>query len=200
MTSAIEDLIEELTRLPGIGRKTAFRLAYYLVKQTPEEIRGLARALERVGEAVHPCSTCGNLTESDPCAICKDPERDQTSVCVVEEPSDVVALERSGGFRGLYHVLGGCLSPLEGVGPGDLTIQALLDRLSGNEVREVILATNPSVEGEATAVYVQMKLQPLGLRVSRIAMGLPVGGDIEYADDVTLAEALEGRRLMSSEG
>lgn len=195
--SAIDDLTGELSRLPGIGRKTAVRLTYYLLKRPPEEARRLARALERVASQVHPCSQCGNLTETDPCALCVNPRRDAGFICVVEEASDIGAIERTGEYRGLYHVLGGRISPLEGIGPDELSVAALLRRLGGERVvREVIVATNPSVEGEATALYLQKMIQPLGVRVTRLARGLPVGGDLEYADGVTIAEALSGRREL----
>ncbi|MFS8637367.1 MAG: recombination mediator RecR [Gemmatimonadota bacterium] len=195
--SVIDDLAEEFARLPGIGRKTALRLTYHLLKRPPEEVRRLARALDGVVERVRACSRCGNLTEADPCALCQNPRRDPTLICVVEEASDIPAIERTGEYRGLYHVLGGRLSPLEGIGPAELNIQSLLARLGpGSEVREVILATNPSVEGEATAVYLQKLIRPLGVRVTRLARGLPVGGDLEYADGVTIAEALAGRREL----
>jgi len=194
--AAIEELAEEFARLPGIGRKTALRLTYHLLKRPPEEILRLARALEGVAERVKACSCCGNLTEADPCGYCSSPRRDRSVICVVEEASDIPAIERAGEFRGLYHVLGGRLSPLEGIGPDELNIASLLARLEGEtEVREVILATNPSVEGEATALYIQ-KLVPGGIRVTRLARGLPVGGDLEYADGVTIAEALAGRREL----
>jgi recombination protein RecR len=195
--SVIDDLTNELARLPGIGRKTALRLTYFLLKRPPEEVRRLSYVLETVAERVHACATCGNLTEEDPCAICSNLRRDQSVVCVVEEASDIGAIERSAEYRGLYHVLGGRLSPLEGVGPDELNIQTLIKRLgSGEEIREVIVATNPSVEGEATALYLQRLIAPLGVRVSRLARGLPVGGDLEYADGVTIAQALNGRRVL----
>ncbi len=193
--AAIDELADEFARLPGIGRKTALRLTYYLLKRPPEEVRRLARALEGVAERVRACSQCGNLTEADPCELCRNPRRDGSMICVVEEASDIPAIERTGEYRGLYHVLGGRLSPLEGVGPAELNVASLLERLQGgSEVREVILATNPSVEGEATALYLQKLIRPIGLRVTRLARGLPVGGDLEYADGVTIAEALAGRR------
>ena len=196
--SAIEDLVAELARLPGIGRKTAQRLTFHLLKQPPEAAGRLADAIRRVRELVTACRTCGNLTDEDPCAICADPRRDATVVCVVEEASDVGAIERTGRFRGRYHVLGGRLSPLEGVGPEALRLERLLERVSnGSGVREVIVATNPSMEGEVTATYLQQLLRPTGVRVTRIARGLPVGGDLEYADGVTIAQALEARRDMS---
>lgn len=193
----IEDLVGEFARLPGIGRKTALRLTYYLLGRSPEEARRLARALEAVAERVRACPTCGNLTEQDPCTLCASPTRDRSLICVVEVASDIGAIERAAEYRGLYHVLGGRLSPLEGIGPGELNIASLLTRLeNGSDVREVIIATNPSVEGEATALYVQKLVQPLGVRTTRLARGLPVGGDLEYADGVTIAEALTGRRDM----
>lgn len=193
--SAIEDLTTELARLPGIGRKTALRLTYYLLKRPTEEMRRLARVLERVAEQVHPCSQCGNLTETDPCALCVNPRRDGSFICVVEEASDIGPIERTGEYRGLYHVLGGRISPLEGIGPDELSVQGLLGRLNAG-VQEVIVATNPSVEGEATALYLQKVIRPLGVRVTRLARGLPVGGDLEYADEATLGRALAGRRAI----
>jgi recombination protein RecR len=195
---AIDELTAELARLPGIGRKTALRLTFFLLKRSPEEARRLARAIEAVVERVRECSRCGNLTESDPCALCEDHTRDGSLVCVVEEAADVGAIERTGQYRGLYHVLGGRLSPLDGVGPDELNIESLLRRLgeAPNGVRELIIATNPSVEGEATALYLQKLARPRGVRVTRLARGLPVGGDLEYADGVTIAEALSGRREL----
>ncbi len=200
--SAIDDLATELSRLPGIGRKTALRLTYHLLRQPTDQTRRLASALLTLGERVHPCARCFNLTEEELCAICRDPRRDQTTICVVEQSSDIGAIERAGEYRGVYHVLGGRLSPLDGIGPDDLTVAALMDRLRGGQgdaestVREVILATNPSLEGEATALYVQGQVAPLGISVSRIARGLPVGGDLEYADGVTIAQAIAARRAM----
>jgi recombination protein RecR len=195
--SAIDELVGEFARLPGIGRKTALRLTYFLLKRPPAEIRRLARALDGVAERVRPCSSCGNLTETDPCVLCANPRRDRSAICVVEEASDIGAIERTGEYRGLYHVLGGRLSPLEGVGPDELNIGALLERVRAVDgVREIIVATNPSVEGEATALYLQRLIQPLGIRVTRLARGLPVGGDLEYADHVTIAQALAGRREL----
>jgi len=196
--SVIDDLASELAKLPGIGRKTALRLTYHLLRQPADQTRRLAQALVTLGERVRPCVRCFNLTEEELCSICRDPRRDQSTVCVVEQASDISAIERAGEFRGLYHVLGGRLSPLDGVGPEDLTIGALIDRVTNPEtpVREVILATNPSLEGEATALYVQGQLAPHGVTVSRIARGLPVGGDLEYADGVTIAQALAARRAM----
>jgi recombination protein RecR len=193
----IDELTGEFARLPGVGRKTALRLTYHLLKRPPEETRRLARALERVADRVRPCGRCGNLTETDPCDLCANPRRDRAVVCVVEEAADIGAIERTGQYRGLYHVLGGRLSPLDGVGPAELSVEPLLERLrNGSEVREVIVATNPSVEGEATALYLQKLIGPLGVRVTRLARGLPVGGDLEYADGVTIAEALAGRREL----
>ncbi len=193
---AIEELIAEFSRLPGIGRKTAQRLTYYLLKSSPAETRRLAGALVRVADEVQACERCGNLSDRDPCEYCADARRDAEQVCVVEEASDIVAIEKSGNYRGLYHVLGGRLSPLDGVGPEQLNIASLVHRLRGG-VREVIVATNPSVEGEATATYLHRILSVLeGIRVTRLARGLPVGGDLEYADGVTIAEAFAGRREM----
>ena len=195
--SVIDDLAGELSRLPGIGRKTALRLTFHLLKAPPEEAQRLARAIVAVRERVRACSRCGNLSERETCAICESPRRDASTLCVVEEASDVTAIERTGEFRGTYHVLGGHLSPLDGVGPAELNIEALLGRLgSDSAVREVVVATNPSVEGEATALYLHKLISPLGVRVTRIARGLPVGGDLEYADGVTIAEALNARREM----
>jgi recombination protein RecR len=196
--SAIDDLATELSRLPGIGRKTALRLTYHLLRQPPDQTRRLATALITLGERVRPCHRCFNLTEEELCAICRDPRRDATTICVVEQASDIGAIERAGEFRGTYHVLGGRLSPLDGVGPDDLTVDALITRVTNasEPVREVILATNPSLEGEATALYVQAQIAPTGVSVSRIARGLPVGGDLEYADGVTIAQALAARRAM----
>jgi len=196
--SAIEELIGELTKLPGIGRKTATRLTYFLLKQPTDSVRRLSRALSAVTERVTPCSVCGNLAEADPCAICDDPRRDRSMICVVEEASDIGAIERSGEYQGLYHVLGGHLSPLDGVGPDDLRIEGLRARVSnGSGVREVILATNPSMEGEVTATYVRGVVEDGDVRVTRIALGLPVGGDLEYADAVTVAQALAARREVA---
>jgi len=193
--SVIDDLASEFARLPGIGRKTAYRLTHFLLKVPPDEACRLARAIETMAERVRHCSICNNLSESDPCEYCSEPSRDQTKICVVEEASDIAAIDGSGGYRGLYHVLGGCLSPLDGVGPEELKVDSLTGRLNG-EVSEVIVATNPSVEGEATATYLYKLLAPRGVVVSRLARGLPVGGDLEYADGVTIAQALFGRRSM----
>ncbi len=195
--SAIDDLIGELARLPGIGRKTATRLTYFLLKQSDDQADRLASAVKAVSENIRPCEVCGNLTETSRCSICEDPRRDHAVLCVVEEASDIGAIERTGEYTGLYHVLGGHLSPLDGVGPEDLQIESLRNRLTnGGDVREVILATNPSMEGEVTATYVRRVLDSAGVRVTRIALGLPVGGDLEYADGVTIAQALMARREM----
>ena len=195
--SAIDDLATELARLPGIGRKTALRLTYHLLKQPRARSVRLAEVLATLADRVRPCARCFNLTEEELCSICRDPRRDQSIICTVEEASDIGAIERAGEFRGVYHVLGGRLSPLDGVGPEDLTVAQLVGRVTESGVREVILATNPSVEGEATALYVQESLAGTGVRVTRIARGLPVGGDLEYADGVTIAQALTARREMS---
>lgn len=194
--SVIDELVGELARLPGIGKKTALRLTYHLLKRPPADMTRLARALENVAARVRPCSQCGNLTEADPCDLCTSPRRDPAVVCVVEDASDIGAIERTGEYRGLYHVLGGRLSPLEGIGPDELNIAQLVGRLGVGAIEEVIVATNPSVEGEATAMYLHKLIQPLGVRVTRLARGLPVGGDLEYADGVTIAEALTGRRVL----
>ena len=190
-------LIDALQRLPGIGPKTAQRLTFFLLKRPPEEVRELADSLRAVKDKIVHCSSCFNVTDEDPCRICADPARDRTLVCVVEEPNDLLAMERTGEFRGRYHVLLGALSPLDGIGPDDLKVRELLLRLERDGATEVILATNPNVEGEATALYLAKLLRPLGVRVTRIARGLPVGGDLEYADQVTLSKALEGRREVS---
>ncbi|MGH7546328.1 MAG: recombination mediator RecR [Gemmatimonadota bacterium] len=193
--SVIDDLVGEFARLPGIGRKTALRLTYFLLRSAPDEARRLARTIDAVAERVRRCSVCGNLTEQDPCEMCGDPKRDRAVVCVVEEASDIAAIEASREYHGLYHVLGGRLSPLDGIGPDELSVGPLLERVRAG-IREVILATNPSVDGEATATYLQRRIAPLGTRVTRLARGLPVGGDLEYADGVTIAQALHGRREM----
>ncbi len=190
----IARLIEELGRLPGIGPKSAQRLAFHLLFAPREEVERLARAIVEAKERVRYCSRCWNLTEEDPCHICTDTSRDTTLLCIVEEPKDVVAMEKTRGFKGVYHVLQGAISPLDGVGPEQLRIRELLSRLSGEDIREIILATNPNVEGEATALYLARLIKPLGLRVTRIARGLPEGGDLDYVDEVTLSRALEGRR------
>lgn len=195
--SVIDDLAGELARLPGIGRKTALRLTFHLLKAPPEEAQRLARAIVAVRERVRACARCGNLSERETCAICESTRRDTAVLCVVEEASDITAIERTGEFRGVYHVLGGHLSPLDGIGPSELNLGSLLARLGPDSgVREVVVATNPSVEGEATALYLHRLIAPLGVRVTRIARGLPIGGDLEYADGVTIAEALNARREM----
>jgi recombination protein RecR len=196
--SLIDQLAEDLARLPGIGPKTALRLVYHLLKGTPDEARRLSRSIREVADRIHPCTRCGNFTEHDLCSVCTDARRDPAVICVVEEAYEVGAIERTGRFRGLYHVLGGRLSPLDGVGPEQLSVHGLLERIRSGEgvVREVIVATNASVEGEATAVYLEGVVRPLGTRVTRLARGIPVGSDLEYVDGSTLAEALSGRREM----
>jgi recombination protein RecR len=187
-------LIEQLQRLPGIGAKSAQRLAYYILKTPREDVDRLAEAMRDIKERVTYCSTCGNITDVDPCYFCTSPTRDHRLICVVEEPENVNGVEKTRQFSGLYHVLMGALSPLHGVGPDDLRIKDLLGRVAAGGVEEVILATNPNVEGEATAIYLAKLLKPLGIKVTRIAMGVPVGSDLEYADDVTMQRAMEGRR------
>jgi len=194
---SVQRLIDEFSRLPGIGPKSASRLTYFLLRGDGQQPRDLAQALIELKERTRFCSVCFNITEADPCPVCADPSRSNGQICVVEEPLDVLAIERTGQFKGRYHVLHGALSPVEGVGPEDLRIRELVGRVRGEPVREVILATNVSLEGEATAMYIQKQLAPLGLKVTRLARGLPVGGDLEYADETTLARALEGRSEMS---
>ena len=189
----VRRLVDEFHKLPGIGPKTAQRLTFYLIRMPQEEARSLAEAVLAVKERIVLCSQCYNITESDPCRTCSDPGRDETRICVVEEALDVVALERTGSYKGLYHVLHGVISPMNGIGPDDLKIQPLLGRLRAGQVQEVILATNPNLEGEATAMYIHRLLAPFELRLTRPARGLPVGGDLEYADEVTLGRAMEGR-------
>lgn len=191
---AIDELVSQLARLPGIGRKTAHRLTFHLLQQPAGEIERLAAALRAVAERVRPCEVCGNLAEEARCAICADPRRDAGLVCVVEDPSAVAAVERAADFRGRYHVLGGRLSPIDGIRPESLRIAPLVDRVQSGEVREVILATNPSMEGEATATYLQEALAPFPVRVTRLARGLPMGGDLEFLDSVTIAHALGARQ------
>ena len=195
-TPAMTRLIQAFSKLPGIGEKTAARLAFHVLRSDRGLADGLADALRALKEQTRLCVTCHGLTESDPCPICANTERAADVICVVEEPADLIAIERSRGFRGRYHVLQGVLSPLDGVGPEDLQIGGLLERLHGDTVREVIVATNPTVEGEATALYLARLIKPLGVRVTRIAHGIPMGGDVEYADVVTLGRALDGRREM----
>ncbi len=192
----IQDLIDELSRLPGVGPKSAQRLAFHLVKVSPQEARRLAETIVAAKERVSFCKECFSLAEGDLCRICRDPSRDPTMICVVEESKDQAAIEKAGVIKGRYHVLGGAISPLDGIGPDDLRVQELLDRVHRNGVSEVILATNPNLEGNATAMYVAGLLKATGVKVTRLASGLPVGGDLEYADEVTLGQALEGRRDM----
>ncbi|SHM71759.1 DNA replication and repair protein RecR [Caldanaerovirga acetigignens] len=189
----IARLIDELSRLPGIGPKTAQRLTFYILKMSKERVANLVQAITNAKESIVYCSVCGNFTDVDPCSICSASHRDKTTIMVVEEPKDVVAVEKTRDYKGLYHVLHGVISPLEGIGPDDIRIKELLARVPSG-VKEVIIATNPDVEGEATALYIARLLKPLGLKVTRIAHGLPVGGDLDYADEITLAKALEGRR------
>jgi len=192
----IQELIDELARLPGIGPKSAQRLAFHIVKAPPEDARRLSEALLGAKDRVRFCRQCYTVSEGDLCRVCRDPGRDPSVICVVEEPKDQAAVEKAGVIRGRYHVLGGAISPLEGIGPDDLRVQELLDRVQRDGVQEVILATNPNLEGNATAMYVAALLKPTGILVTRLASGLPVGGDLEYADEVTLGQALEGRREM----
>jgi len=193
---AVQDLIDELGRLPGIGPKGAQRIAFHLLAAEPADVGRLAAALQRVKDEVKFCTTCGNVAEAEQCRICLDPRRDETVICVVEEPKDVVAIERTREFRGRYHVLGGAISPIEGIGPDDLRVRELLQRLRDGTITELILATDPNLEGEATATYLARLIKPMDLRVTRLASGLPVGGDLEYADEVTLGRAFSGRRLL----
>jgi recombination protein RecR len=189
-------LIEQLQRLPGIGAKSAQRLAFHLLKSPRADVELLADAMRDVKDRVTYCSVCSNITDADPCYYCQSPDRDHRVICVVEEPANVVAVEKTRGFRGVYHVLMGVLSPLHGIGPDDLKIKSLLARVADGGVTEVIVATNPTVEGEATAIYLAKLLKPLGVRVTRIAMGVPVGSDLDYADEITMGKAMEGRREM----
>lgn len=194
----VQDLIEELGRLPGVGPKSAQRIAFHLLAADPVDVARLAHVLTEVKDKVRFCRICGNVAEAEECRICRDPRRSTEVICVVEEPKDIVAIERTHEFRGRYHVLGGAISPIEGVGPDDLRIRELLARLADDQVTEIILATDPNTEGEATATYLARLLAPMCLRVTRLASGLPVGGDLEYADEVTLGRAFEGRRLVES--
>lgn len=189
-------LVEQLRRLPGIGSKTATRLAYFILEMDKEKAHALAKAIVEAKEKIGYCSVCYNLTDCDPCKICSSEERDAASICVVEDPRDVAAMERTRDYQGLYHVLHGAISPLEGIGPDNIKLRELLERLQHENVKEVIMATNPNVEGEATAMYISRLLKPMGIKVTRIAHGLPMGGDLEYADEVTLSKALENRREM----
>jgi recombination protein RecR len=196
LPQAVAQLVEELIKLPGIGPKSASRLAYYLLHTPEEESRALAEAILEMKQRIVLCSRCFNITEEDPCPICADENRDNSRICVVEQPLDVIALERTDRYRGLYHVLHGALSPVDGVGPEDLRMRELLLRVRLHAVEEIILATNPNLEGDATAMYLSQQLIPMGVRVTRLAHGLPMGGDLEYADEITLSRALEGRREM----
>ncbi len=189
-------LITELSRLPGIGGKTAQRLAFHILSMEEKEAMALSEAIADAKKSMTYCSVCGNLTDADPCAVCSDPARDSSLICVVETPKDVAAMERIREYNGLYHVLHGAISPMEGIGPEDINLKQLIIRLQQNDVREVILATNPNIEGEATAMYIARLIKPSGIKVSRIAHGIPVGGDLEYADEVTLLKAVEGRREL----
>ena len=198
-TESIGRLIDELTKLPGIGEKTAQRLAFFLLKAPEDDIKQLSKALLDVKANVRYCSVCGNLTERDPCVICTNVKRNRQIICVVEEPNDLLAIERTREYNGLYHVLMGTLSPLDGIGPEDIRIQELLTRLREESCEEIIIATNPNVEGEATAMYLAKLLKPLGIKVTRIAHGIPDGGDLEYADEITMTRALEGRRELQKE-
>ena len=192
----ITRLIEEFNKLPGIGPKSAQRLTYYLLRAPASEVGALAEAIKNLKEKLALCSICLNITDSDPCAMCRDKERDRTKICIVEEPIDILPLERTKKYKGLYHVLHGVIAPTDGIGPDELKVKELLSRLNDGLVTEVIMATNPNLEGETTAMYLQRLIAPLGIRVTRLARGLPYGGDLEYADDVTLSRALEGRQEM----
>jgi recombination protein RecR len=193
---AVSRLVDAFSRLPGIGPKTASRLTYFLLRAPLEQVQSLGNAVLELRERIQFCSRCFNITEADPCPVCSDTGRERHNICVVEEPLDVLAIERTGEYRGLYHVLHGAISPVEGIGPEDLRIQELVERVKEEPIIEVILATNPSLEGEATAMYIRRQLYPLNVRITRLARGLPVGGDLEYADAITLARALEGRQEM----
>ena len=196
MIRPLANLYEQLRRLPGVGSKTAMRLAYHIIDMPESEVQQLAEALSSAKKSIHYCSQCYNLTDGEKCAICSDPSRDHFTICVVEQPQDIAAMERSHGYNGLYHVLHGVLSPLDGIGPDRLKIRELFQRLQHESISEIIIATNSDVEGEATATYLAQLLKPIGITVSRIAHGLPMGGDLEYADEVTLSRALEGRSLI----
>lgn len=194
----IQDLIDELGRLPGVGPKSAQRIAFHIIQSDRVDVSRLAEVLKSVKERVKFCTTCGNISEEELCKICRDPRRDNTSICVVEESKDVIAIEKTREFKGKYHVLGGAISPIDGIGPENLRIRELMQRLAETEIAEVIIATDPNLEGEATATYLTRLIKPLGVKVSRLASGLPVGGDLEYADEVTLGRAFEGRRSYDS--
>lgn len=193
----VQELIDELGRLPGIGPKSAQRIAFHILEADPEDMQRLVDAVVHVKERVKFCSICGNISEQETCSICRDPRRDPTAICVVEESKDVVAIERTRSFRGRYHVLGGAINPIAGIGPDQLRIRELLNRLSDGQVQEIIIATDPNLEGEATATYLARMLKTIGITVSRLASGLPVGGDLEYADEITLGRAFEGRRNLT---
>ncbi|MFH1824782.1 MAG: recombination mediator RecR [Candidatus Firestonebacteria bacterium] len=193
-TSSLERLINELEKMPGVGPRTAQRLAFYILKTEKNEILNLARTIEEVKDKIKYCSICFNVTEGDPCFICNSTKRDKSSICIVEEPLDIMTIEKTGVFKGIYHVLLGSLSPLDGIGPEDLKIRELLLRLEKNKTNEIIIATNPDVEGEVTAIYLSNLIKPLGIKVTRLAQGVPMGSSLEYADEVTLAKAIEGRR------
>ncbi len=195
-SESLETLIEELTKFPGIGRKTAQRLALYILKQPKEEVEKLVQAIIDVKEKIKYCSICYNITETDPCPICSSPKRDKTIICVVEEPMDVIAIEKTNEYNGLYHVIGGVLNPLEGIGPDDLKIKELVHRVSSGGIKEVIIALNPSVEGETTSIYIANLIKPFGIKVTRIARGLPIGTALEYADIATIVRAIENRTTM----
>ncbi|GIU84493.1 MAG: recombination protein RecR [Acidimicrobiales bacterium] len=197
--AALRELIERLARLPGIGPKSAQRIAFWVLSAPEDEVEMLAEAISHARRRITRCRRCFNLAEGDVCSVCADPSRDRSVMCVVEEPRDVIAVERTGAFKGLYHVLGGALDPMSGIGPDQLTVNELAERIRSEAVREVILCTNPTVEGDATAAWLSEFLAPLGVKVTRVASGLPVGGDLEYADEVTLGRALEGRRELASD-
>jgi recombination protein RecR len=194
LPESLQHLIDQFKRLPGIGAKSAQRLAFHILRTPREDAERLCTAIREVKDRVTYCTVCNNITDTDPCGICRDAARDRRQICVVEEPQNVNVVEKTGGYRGTYHVLMGAISPLSGVGPDDLKIKGLLERIGSGEAGEIILATNPTVEGEATAIYLARLIKPLGVRVTRIAMGIPVGSDLEYADDLTMTRALEGRR------
>jgi len=194
LPSSLQELVDQFKKLPGIGAKNAQRLAFHVLRTPREEAERLCQAIRDVKDRVTYCNTCNNITDTDPCLLCGDPRRDQRMICVVEEPQNVSVVDRAGGYRGMYHVLMGAISPLQGVGPDDLKIKGLLARIAAGGIEEVILATNPTVEGEATAIYLARLLKPLGLRVTRIATGIPVGSDLDYADDLTVGKAIDGRR------
>lgn len=195
-SKSIEKLIEELSKLPGIGNKTAQRLAFFIINMPVEDVKSLSKAIIEAKEKIRYCSICYNITDDDVCKICSDKERDQSIICVVSDPMDVVAMEKTRDYKGVYHVLHGAISPMDGIGPEDIKVRELLNRVKAYDVKEVILATNPDIEGEATSMYIAKLLKPLGIKVTRIAHGVPVGGDLEYTDVVTLSRALEGRREM----